>query len=61
MRRGFVYLAVIVDLYSRRVLACRLPNTLHTDFYFEAVEEDITRHGKPEIFNTDQGSQFTSA
>ena len=60
MRRGFVYLVAIMDWYSRRVLAWRLSNTLSTDFCVEALEEAITRYGKPEIFNTDQGSQFTS-
>mgnify|MGYP002777250052 FL=1 len=61
MRRGFVYLVAIVDWYSRRILAWRLSNTLTTDFCIEALEEAITRYGTPEIFNTDQGSQFTSA
>ena len=61
MRRGFVYLVAIMDWYSRRVLAWRLSNTLSTDFCVEALEEAITRYGTPEIFNTDQGSQFTSA
>jgi putative transposase len=60
MRRGFVYLVAIVDWTSRRVLAWRLSNTLTTDFCVDALEEAITRYGKPEIFNTDQGSQFTS-
>lgn len=60
MRRGFVYLVAIVDWASRRVLAWRLSNTLTTDFCVDALEEAITRYGKPEIFNTDQGSQFTS-
>ncbi|WP_434513533.1 IS3 family transposase [Dechloromonas sp. ARDL1] len=61
MRRGFVYLVAIVDWYSRRVLAWRLSNTLTTDFCLEALQEAITRYGTPEIFNTDQGSQFTSS
>jgi len=61
MRRGFVYLVAIVDWYSRRVLAWRLSNTLTTDFCVEALQEAITRYGTPEIFNTDQGSQFTSS
>ena len=61
MRRGFVYLVAIVDWYSRRILAWRLSNTLTTDFCIEALEEAISRYGTPEIFNTDQGSQFTSA
>lgn len=61
MRRGFVYLVAIVDWYSRRVLSWRLSNTLTTDFCREALEEAIRNYGAPEIFNTDQGSQFTSS
>ena len=60
MARGFVYLAAVIDWHSRRVLAWRLSISMDTDFCIEAVEEAITRYGKPEIFNTDQGSQFTS-
>lgn len=60
MRRGFVYLAAVMDWASRRVLAWRLSNTLTTDFCVEALQEAITRFGMPEIVNTDQGSQFTS-
>jgi len=60
MARGFVYLAAEVDWFSRRVLAWRLSITLEVEFYLEAVEEALARHGKPEVFNTDQGSQFTS-
>src|SRR5450830_1128581 len=60
MRRGFVYLFAVMDWASRRVLAWRLSNTLTTDFCIEAVQEAITHYGKPDIFNTDQGSQFTS-
>ena len=60
MRRGFVYLFAVMDWYSRRVLAWRLSNTLSTDFCIEAVQEAIARFGVPEIFNTDQGCQFTS-
>jgi putative transposase len=60
MARGFVYLAAVVDWFSRRVLAWRLSITLEADFCTEAVEEALARHGKPDIFNTDQGSQFTS-
>ena len=60
MRRGFVYLFAILDWASRRVLAWRLSNTLTTDFCLEAVREALTRYGCPEIFNTDQGCQFTS-
>jgi putative transposase len=61
MARGFVYLAAVVDWFSRRVLAWRLSITLEVDFCVEAVEEALSGHGRPEIFNTDQGSQFTSA
>jgi len=60
MARGFVYLAAVVDWYSRRILAWRLSITLDTAFCIEAIEEAMRRHGKPEIFNTDQGCQFTS-
>ncbi len=60
MARGFVYLAAVVDWFSRRVLTWRLSITLHADFCIEAVEEALARFGPPEIFNTDQGSQFTS-
>jgi putative transposase len=61
MRRGFVYLVAVIDWYSRRVLSWRLSNTLTTDFCLEAVSEAMARFGKPDIFNTDQGSQFTSS
>jgi putative transposase len=61
MARGFVYLAAVVDWFSRRVLAWRLSITLEVEFCLDAVNEAMARHGKPEIFNTDQGSQFTSA
>jgi len=60
MARGFVYLAAVIDWHSRRVLAWRLSISMDTAFCTEAVEEAIARYGKPEIFNTDQGSQFTS-
>jgi putative transposase len=60
MARGFVYLAAVVDWFSRRVLAWRVSITLEVDFCLEAVKEALARHAKPEIFNTDQGSQFTS-
>ena len=60
MARGFVYLIAIVDWFSRRVLAWRLSITLTTDFCIEALEEALARFGKPDIFNTDQASQFTS-
>ena len=59
MARGFVYLAAVIDWFSRKVLAWRLSITLEADFCIEAVEEALARHGKPDIFNTDQGSQFT--
>jgi len=59
MARGFVYLAAVVDWYSRRVLAWRLSITMEAAFCVEALEEALARHGKPDIFNTDQGSQFT--
>jgi putative transposase len=61
MKRGFVYLAAVIDWHTRRVLAWRVSITMEVDFCLEAVEEAISRHGKPGIFNTDQGSQFTSA
>lgn len=60
MRKGFVYLAAVLDWATRRVLSWRLSNSMTTDFCLEAVEEAIQRHGLPGIFNTDQGSQFTS-
>ena len=60
MARGFVYLVAIVDWFSRRVLAHRLSITLTTDFCIEALEEALAKYGRPTIFNTDQGSQFTS-
>jgi putative transposase len=60
MARGFVYLAAVVDWFSRRVLSWRLSITMETSFCLEALEEALLRNGKPEIFNTDQGSQFTS-
>ena len=59
MARGFVYLAAVVDWFSRRVLAWRVSITMEVGFCLEAVEEALARHGRPEIFNTDQGSQFT--
>ncbi len=60
MARGFVYLAAVVDWFTRRVLAWRLSITLEVDFCIEAVEEALALYGRPDIFNTDQGSQFTS-
>jgi putative transposase len=60
MSRGFVYLFAVLDWASRRVLAWRLSNTLTTDFCLEAVQEALLSYGNPDIFNTDQGCQFTS-
>jgi putative transposase len=61
MARGFLYLAAVIDWFSRRVLAWRLSITMEAEFCIEAALEALARHGRPEIFNTDQGSQFTSA
>ena len=61
MARGFVYLAVVLDWFSRRVLSWRLSITMEAAFCVEALEDAMARHGKPDIFNTDQGSQFTGA
>jgi putative transposase len=60
LRNGFVYLTAVIDWYSRYVLSWRLSTTLETAFCKDALEEAIANFGKPEIFNTDQGSQFTS-
>ncbi len=60
MARGFIYLAAVLDWYSRRVLSWKLSTTMAMHFCVDAVEEAIATHGKPEIMNTDQGSQFTS-
>jgi putative transposase len=59
MERGFVYLAVVLDWFSRRVLSWNVSITMEADFCVETLEEALARHGKPDIFNTDQGSQFT--
>jgi putative transposase len=59
MASGFVYLAVVLDWFSRRVLSWRLSITMEAGFCVEALEEALAKHGKPEIMNTDQGSQFT--
>ena len=59
MARGFVYLAVVLDWFSRRVLSWRLSITMEAAFCVETLQEALARHGKPDIFNTDQGSQFT--
>jgi len=61
MARGFVYLAAVMDWYSRKILAWRVSNSLETSFCIDAVEEAIAKFGAPTIFNTDQGCQFTSA
>jgi putative transposase len=61
MARGFVYLAAVLDWFTRRVLAWRVSITMEVDFCVEAVEEALATYSKPAIFNTDQGSQFTSA
>ena len=60
MAKGFVYLAVVLDWFSRRVQSWRVSITMEAAFCVEALEEALARHGRPEIFNTDQGSQFTS-
>ena len=61
MARGFVYLAAVIDWFTRRVLSWRVSITMEVDFCLAAVEEALGKYSKPEIFNTDQGSQFTSA
>ena len=60
MAKGFMYLVAIMDWHTRKVLSWRVSNTLDTDFCIEALEEALQRYGAPDIFNTDQGSQFTS-
>jgi putative transposase len=60
MRRGFLYLVAVMDWATRKVLAWRVSNTMDVEFCIEALEEALARFGRPEIFNTDQGSQFTS-
>ena len=60
MAKGFMYLVAVIDWYSRFILSWRLSNTLTADFCIEAVEEAFEKYGKPEFFNTDQGSQITS-
>ena len=60
LNRGFMYLSVIMDWYSRKILSWRLSNTLDSDFCVEALKEAIQKYGCPKIFNTDQGSQYTS-
>ena len=60
MRRGFLYLVAVMDWATRKVLSWKLSNTMEADFCIEALEEAMACYGKPEIFNTDQGSQFTA-
>ncbi len=60
MAKGFLYLAAVIDWHSRKALAHRLSNTMDAGFCVEAMEEAIARYGAPEVFNTDQGAQFTS-
>lgn len=60
MRKGFLYLVAVMDWYSRKVLSWKLSNTLDTDFCVAALEEAMAKYGKPAVFNTDQGCQFTS-
>ena len=61
MARGFVYLAVVLDWFSRRVLSWRLSITMEAAFCVETLEDALARYGKPDVFNTDQGSQLTGA
>ena len=61
MRRGFLYLVAIMDWHTRRVLSWELSNTMEADFCVRALKKALAAHGQPEIFNTDQGSQFTSS
>jgi len=60
IKRGFLYLAAVIYWHSRKIMSFKLSNTMHTDLCLEAVNEAIQKYGKPEILNTDQGSQFTS-
>ena len=60
MERGFMYLVAIMDWNSRKILSWRISNTMESDFCVDALQEALSRYGRPEIFNTDQGSQFTS-
>ena len=60
MARGFMYLVAVMDWHSRKILSWRLSNTLDSDFCIQALQERFERYGSPEIFNTDQGAQFTS-
>ncbi|KXV79314.1 integrase, partial [Gluconobacter japonicus] len=60
MKRGFLYLVAIMDWFTRKVLSWRLSNTMDAEFCIEALRDALMRYGTPEIFNTDQGSQFTT-
>jgi putative transposase len=60
MNKGFLYLMTVMDWHSRKIFSWRLSNTMDTAFCLEALEEALARYGPPEIFNSDQGSQFTS-
>ena len=60
MSRGFMYLVAVMDWHSRKVLSWKISNSLDTDFCMEALSEALIRYGPPQIFNTDQGAQFTS-
>jgi putative transposase len=60
MRKGFLYLVAVMDWHSRKILSWRLSNTMETDFCVSALEEALSKYGRPDKFNTDQGSQFTS-
>ena len=60
MNRGYMYLVAVMDWYSRKILSWRVSNTLDSDFCVDALTEALSRYGRPEIFNTDQGAQFTS-
>jgi len=61
MQRRFLYLVAIMDCYSRKIVARRLSNSMDASFCVEALKEALNKHGKPEIFNTDQDSQFTNS
>ena len=59
MARGFVYLCAVMDWFARRILAWRLSNTMEAAFCVEVLEDALAKHGRPDIFNSDQGSQFS--
>ena len=61
MRHGFLYLVAIMDWYSRKVLSWRLSNSMEASFCVETLKEALAKYGRPEIMNSDQGSQFTSS